>query len=56
MGGSGSPAPGFIRDEADARRYTLSTLAYALTLYGALGFALAGVVHAWAPMLPVERT
>jgi len=53
--GPESTAGGFLRDEADARRYTRLTLAYALTLYGALGFALAGLLPAWAlvPIVPL---
>lgn len=43
-----SPLPGFLRDETDARRYTRSTLAYALTLYAALALAFARVLPAWA--------
>ncbi len=44
-----------MRDETDARRYTRLTLAYALTLYSALGFALAGLLPAWAlaPIVPL---
>jgi len=53
--GPESTAGGFLRDETDARRYTRLTLAYALTLYSALGFALAGLLPAWAlvPIAPL---
>ncbi len=53
--GPESQAGGFLRDEADARRYIRLTLAYALTLYAALGFAIAGVLPAWAlvPIVPL---
>jgi len=44
-----------LRNASDARRYARLTGAYALTLYGALAVALAGVIPAWllVPIVPL---